>query len=347
MIITDKHKIEEYYNAVKERNSEYIGTFFFAVKTTGIFCIPSCRARTPKSENIEFSNSSKELMDNGYRPCKICNPTKYAYEPPEEIKRAIEIVNHDLFEKVTDQKLRDNGLKPENIRRWFKKHHGMTFQTYQRMLRINTAFQNIKQGKQVTDTAFSSGYNSLSGFNYSFKNILGSTPANSKDKEVLLINRFATPLGPMFICSSETGICLLEFTDRRMLETEIHNLQQKFNAVILTGENKHIKIAKKQLSEYFLGKRQEFTVAIDPLGSDFEKEVWKRLINIPFGSTMSYKQLANDLGKNDNTKIIAKANGRNSIAIIVPCHRIITEDGKLKGYGGGLKRKEWLLMHEK
>jgi AraC family transcriptional regulator of adaptative response/methylated-DNA-[protein]-cysteine methyltransferase len=347
MIINEREIIEEYYNAVKDRNSQYIGTFFFGVKTTGIFCIPSCRARTPKIENIEFNTDSKELIDKGYRPCKICNPTKHAYEPPKEILKAIDMVNNDPFEKITDHNLRESGLSPENIRRWFKKHHGMTFQAYQRMLRINSAYQNLKKGNQVTDSAFNSGYNSLSGFNYTFKNILGSTPQSGKDKNVVLISRTTTPLGPMFICSTDKGICLLEFTDRKMLETEFKDLQQKFGAVILTGENSHIKLAKKQLEEYFNGVRKDFSVPLDLYGTSFNKDFWDRLKQIPYGDTISYQQLSKEMGKNGNIKSIKQSNGQNSVAIIIPCHRVVNEDGELKGYGGGLHRKQWLLNHEK
>ena len=346
MQISDHKAIEKYYKALLEKDSQYIGTFFAGVKTTGIFCIPTCRARKPKLENVVFYTTSKELLQNGFRPCKICEPTKNAYEPPQEILKAIEMIHENPFEKITDFQLKNNDLRPERIRNWFKKHHGITFQAYQRMIRINTAFQGLKSGKNVTDSAFESGYESLSGFGYMFKNIVGSAPEQSKNKTVILISRLTTPLGPMFACATDAGICLLEFTDRRMLETEFRDLQKRLNAVILAGENEHIKQAKTELKEYFEGTRKEFSVPLHTPGTEFQNSVWKILQHIPYGETRSYQQQAESLNKPKAVRAVASANGQNRISILIPCHRVIGKDGSLTGYGGGLERKKWLLEHE-
>jgi AraC family transcriptional regulator of adaptative response/methylated-DNA-[protein]-cysteine methyltransferase len=163
---------------------------------------------------------------------------------------------------------------------------------------------------------------------------------------VILINRFTSPLGPRFVCATDEGICLLEFTDRRMLETEFRDLQKRLNATILIEENDHSKHAKRQLQEYFAGRRKTFTVPLHAPGTDFQQQVWKRLQDIPYGSTVSYQEQARRLGNPKAVRAVARANGMNRIAIIIPCHRVIGKDGSLTGYGGGLERKKWLLEHE-
>ena len=198
----------------------------------------------------------------------------------------------------------------------------------------------------MTSSAFDSGYGSLSGFAYTFKKMVGGTPDESKDKNIILITRLTTPLGPMYACATDQGICLLEFTERRMLETEFHDLQKRLNAVILVGENKHTRQLKLELAEYFAGERLHFDVPLHYPGTPFQRSVWEALIEIPFGTTRSYQQQAEYLNKPKAIRAVASANGHNRIAIVIPCHRVIGKDGSLTGYAGGLERKRWLLEHE-
>ncbi|MCI4668972.1 MAG: methylated-DNA--[protein]-cysteine S-methyltransferase [Bacteroidia bacterium] len=346
MPITATKTIDAYYQALLDRNSEYVGIFFAGVKTTSIFCLPTCRARKPKKENVDFFTSFKEALDHGFRPCKICKPTENAEEAPPQVEKAIALVKQNPKEKISDQVLRQEGISPETIRRWFKKHYGLTFHAYQRMYRINEAYRELKEGKNTTHTAFDNGYESLSGFGYTYKKIIGKAPSQSAEKSIILISRTTTPLGPMFICATEKGICLTEFTDRKMLETEFRDLQHRLHAEILVGENDHIRQAKQELQEYFEGKRQEFSLELDAPGTDFQKAVWDALLQVPFGETRSYQGQAEILGNPKAVRAVARANGMNRIAIIIPCHRIIGKNGKLTGYAGGLERKKWLLDHE-
>ena len=211
------------------------------------------------------------------------------------------------------------------------------------MLRINSAFNDIKRGKTITNSAFSNGYSTLSGFNDSYRSIFGGSASESKHKTIINIARFTTPLGPMFACATEQGVCLLEFTDRKMLETEFKDLCKRLNAVILPGENDHLGQVQSELSEYFAGKRRLFTVALHTPGTDFQQSVWKALHEIPYGGTRTYKQLAMALGNPKGVRAVASANGYNRVAIIIPCHRVIGSNGQLTGYGGGVYRKKWLL----
>jgi len=346
MQITNKKDISKYYRALIQRDSQFVGIFYVGVKTTSIFCIATCRARKPKLENVVFYTEVKELLQNGFRPCKVCQPTGNTHQAPAEVLQAMELLEKDPETKLTDFQLQQHGLSPQIIRRWFKKNHGVTFQAYQRMLRINTAYQSLENGKSVTYSAFESGYESLSGFGYTFKNIVGSTPKKSKDKTIILITRLTTPLGPMFACATQKGVCLLEFTDRRMLETEFRDLQKRLNATILAGENEHLQQLITELAEYFEGTRKSFDVQLHMPGTAFQESVWEALAEIPFGETRSYSEQAKKLDKPSATRAVASANGHNRISIVVPCHRVIGKDGSLTGYGGGLERKKWLLEHE-
>ncbi|MCX4028605.1 methylated-DNA--[protein]-cysteine S-methyltransferase [Endozoicomonas sp. SM1973] len=347
MLVTDQKTISNYYQALLDREPSYVGIFYVGVKTTSIFCISTCRARKPKLENVEFFTTLKEALDAGYRPCKVCKPAENANEAPELVEKAINLVKDNPKEKITDWQLREHQISPELVRRWFKKNYGMTFQAYQRMYRINNALQELKDGKTATETAFGTGYESLSGFGYTYKKFVGKSPKNSTEQSIILISRLTTPLGPMFVCATDKGVCLLEFVDRRMLETEFKDLQLRLKAKIIAGENQHIKQTKQEIAEYFANERTAFTVTLHTPGTDFQNSVWECLKTIPYGQICSYQQQAEKINKPKAVRAVATANGCNRIAIIIPCHRVIGKNGKLVGYAGGLERKRWLLEHER
>ena len=156
-----------------------------------------------------------------------------------------------------------------------------------------------------------------------------------------------SPLGEMIAGATDEGICLLEFRDRKKLPTEFKDIIRLLNSTIEEGDNKHLKMLKKQLKEYFEGKRKEFTISLITPGSIFQQAVWKELQNIEYGSTRSYMDQSLALNQPEAIRAVANANGMNRIAIVIPCHRVIGADGRLTGYGGGLRRKKWLLDHEK
>jgi len=347
MLVTEKKKIETYYTALLNREQSFVGIFFVGVKTTAVFCIATCRARKPKLENVEFYTSFKEALDNGYRPCKICKPTQNANQAPDQVQIAMDLVKNNPKEKITNFRLRQNKVSPEVVRRWFKTNYGMTFHAYQRMYRINSAFQELKTSKKVTATAFDSGYESLSGFGYTYKKVLGQSPQKSLEEDIILISRLTTPIGPMFVCATDKGICLLEFVDRRMLETEFKDLQRLLKARIITGENEHIKQAKRELEEFFDGIRKTFDVKLHTPGTQFQNQIWSVLKEIPYGQTSTYKEQAITIGNQNAVRAVARANGMNRISIIIPCHRVIGKNGSLTGYGGAIERKQWLIEHER
>ena len=337
---------QEKYDAIGKKGSQYEGLFITAVTSTGIFCRPSCRARKPKPENVIFYKTTQEAIQNGFRPCKVCKPMEPAGGVPDYVKKILDDLQSNPDLRFRDEDLRKRGIEPNQIRRWFKQHHKITFHAYQRMLRINKAYNEIRGGNSVTQAAFGAGYDSLSGFNDGYKNIFAQSPGDSGQKNVINIIRFTTKLGPMFACATSNGICLLEFTDRKMLETEFRDLQKRLNAVILPGENKHLDHVQKEVAEYFEGKRKDFSVPLDTPGSEFQQSVWNILREIPYGETRSYMEQAIRLHNPKAIRAVANANGHNRIAIIIPCHRVIGSDGSLTGYGGGLARKKWLLEFE-
>jgi len=335
------------YRALLAKDPSFEEIFFVGVKSTGIFCRPTCRARKPKRENVEFFSTVKAALQHGYRPCKVCVPLKPAGEAPDWLTPLMNEIDTGREMRIRDYELQKRGLEPNRIRRWFKKNHGITFQSYLRSMRLGRAFGHLTSGGKVIDAAFSHGYDSLSGFTGSFKKLLGSAPSRTGGSNIIHIYQIATPLGPMLAASAREGICLLEFTDRRMLERELKDIQHRIKAPFVTALDPHIAKLRIQLDEYFSANRIKFDVPLFTPGSQFQIKVWEGLKAIPYGQTRSYKQQALALGNKKAVRAVANANGQNRIAIVIPCHRVIGADGSLTGYGGGLERKKFLLDLER
>ncbi len=335
------------YGALLNKDSSYEGIFVVGVKTTGVFCRPTCSARKPKRQNVEFFGSPREALLRGYRPCKKCDPMAPAGEVPDWLQPLMQEVNSTPGIRLKDSDLRERGIDPNRVRRWFKKHHGMTFQTFLRALRIGQAFGRIAYGDKVIEAAFDSGYESLSGFTESFRKAMGVAPSKSKSLKLVTVTRILTPLGPMLAGATDEGICLLEFMDRRMLETQLERLGRLLRAEFTPGTHRHLDTLDREVREYFEGKRKEFSVPLVLDGTPFQEAVWKELLTIPYGRTRSYQEQARRIARPDAMRAVGRANGDNRIAILVPCHRVVGKDGKLTGYGGGLWRKQYLLDLEK
>lgn len=341
--MTQTVPFDQMYQALVNRDASFGGLFIVGVRTTGIFCRPTCSARKPKKENVEFFDDTHQALTNGYRACKVCKPMIQEGESPDWLKILIGKIDKGKV-RFKEYDLRQLGYNPSKIRHYFNKHYGMTFQAYLRMVRINNAFLKIKEGDRVTNTTFVQGYGSLTGFSTPFINMTEFS-RSAKDTRII-INRIPSPLGPLMIGVTDNGLCLLEFTDRRMLETQIETLKKRFKANMVTGKHAMIDRVEKQLKEYFEGNRKEFDLPLLTPGTDFQQNAWGALNDIPFGRTRSYKQQANAIGNAKAVRAVARANGDNRIAIIIPCHRVIGSDGSIVGYGGGIHRKQWLLKHE-
>ncbi|WP_223487461.1 bifunctional transcriptional activator/DNA repair enzyme AdaA [Pseudomonas sp. A-RE-19] len=336
----------EMVRAMLERDTAYEGVFFTAVKTTGIFCRPSCTARKPKPENVEFFAHADEAMSAGYRACLRCKPLDAAAIAPDWVQRLLKSVDADPELRWTDAQLLVEGIEPLKLRRWFKQHFGMTFHAWLRSRRLGIALGGIKQGESIDNAAFDSGYESLSGFRDAFQKSFHITPGRAAHSEPLLFTRLTTPLGPMIAMAEQRGLVLLEFLDRPALTKEIEELQNRYGYAVAPGHNGHLQQIEEELTQYFAGKRTGFNVPLHLPGSAFARQVWAELMKIPYGQTSTYGAIAAQLGKPGASRAVGMANGQNRLAIILPCHRVIGADGSLTGYGGGQPRKAFLLRLE-
>ncbi|UOQ44786.1 trifunctional transcriptional activator/DNA repair protein Ada/methylated-DNA--[protein]-cysteine S-methyltransferase [Halobacillus salinarum] len=336
----------EYYQALLDRNSEYEGVFFVGVKTTGVFCRPTCPARKPKFENCEFFSTAQEALLASFRPCKRCRPLSSPNEVSEIVQKLVQAVEEEPEKRWKDKDFQALSIDASTARRQFKKRFGMTFVEYARARRMGLAMKHIREGESVIDAQLATGYESSSGFRDAFSTIMGLPPASAGARKVLKADWLDTPLGPMVACGDEDALYLLEFVDRRGLEREVERLRQKMKAAIVPGTTPVLRSIEKELAAYFNGKTLTFQTPLQLLGSPFQQRVWKELQAIPPGATKSYSELAEAIGKPTAYRAAANANGANQLAIVIPCHRVINANGELGGYGGGLTRKKWLLRHE-
>lgn len=341
--------VQEMQRAYFRKDASYDGIFFLGVRTTGIFCRPSCRAKRPLPENVAFFSSIREAVFAGYRPCKRCRPLESPGRPPDWVNRALALADGSIEgrERIKDSELRRSGIDPFRLRRYFQSHFGMTFQAYCRGRRMGDALDQLRRGATLDDVALGNGYESHSGFRDAFTRTFGRSPGASRSADCIVVSWLESPLGPIIAAASKSGICLLEFTDRRMLETQFRTLKKLFSCAIVPGENAHLNVLKSELAQYFGGDLRQFTVRLVYPGTPFQVRVWNELLRIPYGETCSYEDLALRVSSANAQRAVGHANGSNRIAIVIPCHRVVNKSGKLGGYGGGLWRKQYLLDLER
>ena len=337
----------EMERAYKLSDAAYDGIFYLGVRTTGIFCHPSCSARKPLPQNVEFFASAREAVFAGYRPCKRCKPLLSPGQAPEWVESLLAEVERSPDQRFSDAVLRKLKFNPARARRFFKAHYGMTFQAYCRGRRLGKAFEQIRRGAKLDDVALGHGYESHSGFREAFSRTFGAPPGKADTRECISVTWIESPLGPLVAGATENSLVLLEFTDRRMLEAQFRTLGRIFGRAMVPGENIVLTQLRGELQQYFSGSLRTFTVPLEFPGSAFQRRVWKGLLGIPYGTTLSYEDLARRVGVARGQRAVGHANGLNRIGIVIPCHRVINKDGKLGGYGGGMWRKQWLLNLEK
>lgn len=336
-----------FYQALLDKNPAYEGVFYVGVTTTGVFCRPTCPARKPKKAHCEFFKTPQDALLAAFRPCKRCFPLSHPNQVSDTVRLLVEAVEKEPTKRWKSQDFKALAMDESTARRQFKKRFGMTFVAYARARRIGEAMKEIRQGASVIDAQLQAGYESGSGFRDAFSKILGQVPKKvDKALAVLKASRIDTKLGPMIAIADEKSLYLLEFVTRRGLEREIERLRQRGFAII-PGNNSPLISIEAELNDYFEGKLTAFKTPYHVFGSEFQKQVWEKLCQIPYGETRSYKEQSDLLGKPSAYRAVANANGKNQLALIIPCHRVIANDGSLAGYGGGLAVKAWLIQHEK
>lgn len=338
----------EMWQACLDRDSAYDNVFVLAVRTTGVFCRPSCTARNPNRENVEFFDCPPSAVSAGYRACKRCHPMEGRPEstPPEWVQELLDTVQAAPDRRLTDTDLRAMSLDPVRVRRYFKRNYGMTFQAYHRSLRLGSALAHLRDGSDLTSVGYRHGFESSSGFRDAFERLFGTSPGRGRQRECIVVRWVDTTIGPFIAGATDEGLCLFEYADRRALETQLKAIRDHFGVGAVPGVNEHIEQTITQIGEYFDGSRRQFDLSLILHGTEFQEKVWRQLLEIPYGATMSYEQMAQAIGRPGAQRAVGTANGRNPMAVIIPCHRVVRNDGTLGGYGGGLWRKQLLLDHE-
>src|SRR6266481_4619790 len=242
------------YRALVNRDRSFEGIFFVGVRTTGIFCRPTCSAKKPARENVDFFARSSEALESGYRPCLRCHPMELNQRAPKLIERLRIEVERAPGGRLTDKELTGLAIDPSTARRQFKRHYGMTFQAYHRARRMGLALRDVRKGERVGDVRNGSGFESESGFRDAFTRIFGEPPTAAKAQGGLFAERIETPLGAMLAIADDEGLRLLEFVDRRAMERELSILRQRLRTNVVPGEHRHLDAVRSQLAGYFSGK---------------------------------------------------------------------------------------------
>ncbi len=335
---------DELFQAFIKRDQLYDGHVYAGVKTTGIYCKFSCSARKPKRENVEFFMTKGAAIAAGYRACKLCKPE--GLQP--KFTKLIKALHLEPGRIWREHDLLDEGYDPRTLRRNFSTEYGITFSQMARQIRMGGAIRALEKGARVIDAQHLAGFNSAQGFRTAFAELVGVTPVRLTHKGATYqVSWIETPLGAMISICDQATLHLLEFVDRKRLRHIVQGFYEKVNGDLSFGRTNLHKTLERELNEYFSGKRAKFTTPVKLHAQGFTRRVWSSLMQIPAGETRYYIELARETGNAKAFRAVANANARNQIAIVVPCHRVISANGQLAGYAGGVWRKEKLIEIEK
>lgn len=335
------------YQALLARDESFDGQVFVCVATTGVFCRLTCPARKPKRENCTFHPTIGECVEAGFRPCKRCHPLQAAALADPLVAALLDRLDKRPDLRWSEEHLVKLGYDASTVRRSFKRHFGMTFLEMARQRRLREGFEALAVGEKVITAQHDASFESASAFRAAFARLLGQSPSELQADKLLRATWIPTPLGDMIAVSSRSHLHLLEFLDRKGLPAELKKLQQSSKEGIGIGSMPPSEQAAQELADYFAARSARFLTPIAVPASDFTQRVWNALREIPAGETRSYSEIARQIGHPTASRAVARANGANQIALMIPCHRVIGADGSLTGYGGGLWRKQRLIEIER
>ena len=323
------------YAALLARDPALDGHAFVCVTSTRVFCRLTCPARKPKRENTIFHASIGACVEAGFRPCLRCRPLDLAKRREPLVAELLDRLDERPAHRWSEQDMVACGLDPSTVRRAFRRHIGMTFLELARLRRAGLAMATLSDGGSVTDAQLDAGYQSASGFRDAIGRLLSDTPRQLKGRELLKADWIETPIGAMLAVGDSERLHLLEFFDRKALPGELARLRQTSRSGVDFGDSAAIASVRAELGAYFAGRVAPFTTPLALTPAGFTRSVWDELRRIGPGETLSYGVLARRLGRPEAVRAVARANGANRLAIVIPCHRVIGADGTMTGYGGG------------
>ncbi len=335
--------------SVLGRNPDADGQFFYSVRTTGVYCRPSCAARPARPENVQFHATTGEAERAGFRACKRCKPDQapLAVQHAAQVARLCKLIEGADVAPSLDVLAKHAGLSPYHLHRRFKAVTGLTPKAYAAAHRTKQVRRALDQGGTVTDAIYDAGYNSNGRFYATSNAVLGMTPTAFRSGGTDATIRFAIgdcSLGSILVAASERGVCAILMGDD---PAELaRDLQDRFPRANLIGGDAGFEQWVAKVVAMVEAPRIGLDLPLDVRGTAFQQRVWQALREIPAGSKQSYTDIARRIGAPKSVRAVAQACGANALAVAIPCHRVVRNDGALSGYRWGVERKRTLLERE-